>query len=215
MTVFAKITIKEFRYSRVLPNVLSTVFHPLLMPAVGTLFILFGSGLYITLLPVHAKEMILWIVGSCTVAMPVLSVFLYRVYYSDGAPPFSKRRERLFTMLLTAIFYYFAWQVLHVMHTPAIIQRVVLVAMITVCVSSVVSCFRNISIHGVGAGGVIGIMAALCTVSLPLLPAFTGVILLSGVVGYARIRLNTHTPAQYYAGVLLGFAVAFGTFSLF
>jgi membrane-associated phospholipid phosphatase len=30
-------------------------------------------------------------------------------------------------------------------------------------------------------------------------------LLISGVVGYARLRLNAHTPAQVYGGFALGF----------
>jgi membrane-associated phospholipid phosphatase len=36
------------------------------------------------------------------------------------------------------------------------------------------------------------------------------VLLVSGIVAYARLRLNAHTPAQVYTGFLLGFAIELG-----
>jgi membrane-associated phospholipid phosphatase len=36
-------------------------------------------------------------------------------------------------------------------------------------------------------------------------------LLLSGLVGVARLQLNAHTPAQVYSGFLFGFTVVFLT----
>ena len=33
------------------------------------------------------------------------------------------------------------------------------------------------------------------------------VMLMAGIVGYARLKLNAHTPAQVYSGFLLGVVV--------
>jgi membrane-associated phospholipid phosphatase len=36
-------------------------------------------------------------------------------------------------------------------------------------------------------------------------------VILSGFVGYARLRLNAHTPLQVYVGFLLGTLILTGT----
>ncbi len=197
-----------------LPNVVSIVFHPLLMPVLGTLFILFWSGMYITMLPIEAKRIIILVVSLCTVGMPIILLVFYWMNHWISNFYISKRRERILPLVLTAIFYYIAYRVLHNMHTPYIIQKFVLASTVTVFFTSFISIFWKISLHGVGIGGVTGMLAALTTISSVLLPALLAFIVLSGVVGYARIRLNAHTPAQYYTGVLLGFGVMFGIFFL-
>jgi membrane-associated phospholipid phosphatase len=202
------------RRFRALPNVLSVIFHPLLMPVAGTMFILFCSGMYITFLPVRTKEAILLIVGSCTLALPIALSLVLRIFQDTGKPFLSKRIERIMTLMLTAIFYYIAYRVLHTIHTPHVMQKLVLSFMITTFAASVISWRWDISIYGAGAGVIAGMTAALATAALPLLLALTAAIILSGMVGYARIRLNAHSPVQYYAGNLLGFALTFGTFSL-
>ena len=191
-----------------LSNVLSIVFHPLWMPVLGTLFILFWSGMYITMLPIEVKRAILLIIGFCTVGLPIALFLFYlmRRWY------IAKRRERMLPLICTAIFYYIAYRTLHSIHTPFVIQKFVLASTVAVFLTSIISVFWKISLHGVGIGGVTGMVAALTTVSPMLLPILLGFIILSGVVGYARIRLNAHSPAQYYAGVLLGFGLMFGMF---
>jgi hypothetical protein len=195
-----------------LPNVLSIVFHPLWMPVLGTLFILFWSGMYITMLPIEAKRIILLIVGLCMVGLPVTLLLFYWMHHLVSNFYISKRRERILPLVCTAIFYYIAYRTLHNMHTPLIIQKFVLASTVAVFLTSFISIFWKISLHGVGIGGVAGMVAALTTVSPVLLPVLLVFIILSGVVGYARIRLNAHTPVQYYTGVLLGFGLMFGMF---
>lgn len=199
---------------KALPNVLSFVFHPLLMPVAGTMFILFCSGLYITMLPVKAKEIILLIVGIGTLGLPVALLFFYWMHRWITNFYVSERRERILPLVLTAVFYYIAYRVLHSLHTPFLIQKFVLASTIAVGLASLISMWWKISLHGVGIGGFTGMLAALATFSTALLPAMLVAVIISGVVGYARIRLNAHTPAQYYAGVLLGCGVMFGIFFL-
>ena len=191
-----------------MPNILSIVFHPLWMPVLGTLFILFWSGLYITMLPIDVKRAILLIMGFCTVGLPVALFLFYlmRRWY------ISKRRERMLPLICTAIFYFIAYRTLHSIHTPFVIQKFVLASTIAVFLTSIISAFWKISLHGVGIGGVTGVIAAMTTVSPVILPILLLSIILSGVVGYARISLNAHSPSQYYAGVLLGFGLMFGVF---
>jgi membrane-associated phospholipid phosphatase len=40
-------------------------------------------------------------------------------------------------------------------------------------------------------------------------------LVVSGIVGYARLRLNAHSPAQVYAGFLLGAVLVTLLFVLF
>ena len=40
--------------------------------------------------------------------------------------------------------------------------------------------------------------------------ALIAIILLSGIVAYARLKLNAHTPSQVYSGFVLGFFIELG-----
>ncbi len=154
------------------------------------------------------------IVGLCTLGLPVMLLLFYWTHRWINDFQISERRERIIPLILSAIFYYVAYRVLHSLHTPFIIQKFVLASTVAIFFTLIISLSWKISMHGVGIGGFTGMVAALATVSPALFPILVVSILLTGVVGYARIRLNAHTPAQFYAGTLLGFAVVFGIFFL-
>ena len=74
-----------------------------------------------------------------------------------------------------------------------------------------ITIFWKISVHGASAGGTIGFAMALYAAypyenySIILSMLF----ILAGLVIYARLSLNAHTPSQAYLGAILGFVVCF------
>ncbi|GAB3506172.1 hypothetical protein GCM10027341_38740 [Spirosoma knui] len=76
-----------------------------------------------------------------------------------------------------------------------------------------VSLYWQISAHSVGMSGVLGSIGGLMLkfgtddLFLPLVV----LVLLTGLVASARLRLNAHTPAQIGAGVVLGLVVSLAT----
>lgn len=81
---------------------------------------------------------------------------------------------------------------------------------ISILLVGIISLYWQISAHSVGISGVVGILAgvmikfSLTELFVPLLLS----VLLTGLIGSARLRLNAHTPAQIGAGVVLGLIVS-------
>jgi len=68
----------------------------------------------------------------------------------------------------------------------------------------------KISLHMVGTGGFLGMLVGLAlNFSYPLAGAITGMILVCGLVGYIRLKTNSHKPSEVYAGFLVGAVVMF------
>lgn len=81
----------------------------------------------------------------------------------------------------------------------------------------IISLSWQISAHGVGIGGVVGVIGSLM-LKFGLTDLFVPLLLLvmlSGFVASARLRLNAHTPAQVGAGLALGLLVSLLTISWF
>ena len=58
----------------------------------------------------------------------------------------------------------------------------------------------------VGWGGIVGLVLSLSLrFSTDLMLFLILAILVSGCIGFARLRLNAHNPLQVYAGFLVGF----------
>jgi len=71
--------------------------------------------------------------------------------------------------------------------------------------------FWKISIHGAGAGGVLGIVLAIA-IGNPIIHSaylLAGIVMVCGLIMFARLASNAHTPAQVYAGTALGLSACF------
>jgi membrane-associated phospholipid phosphatase len=63
-----------------------------------------------------------------------------------------------------------------------------------------------------GMGGIVGtIIGLILRYQIDAVPLVISLILISGLVGYSRLRLNAHTPLQVYAGFVLGTMILTGT----
>lgn len=88
---------------------------------------------------------------------------------------------------------------------------------ISILFVGIISLSWQISAHGVGIGGVMGVIGGLMLkfgltdLFIPLLL----LVMLSGFVASARLQLNAHTPAQVGAGLALGLLVSLLTVSWF
>lgn len=81
---------------------------------------------------------------------------------------------------------------------------------LSILLVGIVSLYWQISAHSVGISGVVGILAGVLlkfSQTDLFIPLLLGV-LLTGLVGSARLKLNAHTPAQIGAGVVLGLGVS-------
>jgi hypothetical protein len=76
-----------------------------------------------------------------------------------------------------------------------------------------ISIYWQISAHSVGIGGVVGIVAGIITKfgETDLVLVLAALIMLTGMVASARLRLNAHTPAQIGAGLMLGLSTSMMT----
>lgn len=110
--------------------------------------------------------------------------------------------------IITAYLFTFHMQVLSTL-APEIGILIGSIA-VSILFVGVISLYWQISAHSVGIGGVVGVISSLILrfdltdLFIPLLV----LVVLTGAVASARLRLNAHTPAQISAGLGLGLAVS-------
>lgn len=81
---------------------------------------------------------------------------------------------------------------------------------ISILLVGLISLYWQISAHSVGIGGVVGVIGGIMAkfsqtdLFLPLLL----LVLLTGLLASARLKLNAHTPAEISAGLALGLSVS-------
>ena len=91
----------------------------------------------------------------------------------------------------------------------------ILSSLIAILVTMLITLRYKISIHMVGAGGLvalIGFLAFYLKVDLQFYLVIS--LVLAGITGTARLILKAHTPDQVYTGFLTGFSVVLLTLAL-
>ena len=89
-------------------KVLSVLFHPLLLPAIGML-ILFNSGSVLEYLPFQAKKIILLIVFVSTFVLPLTFVPFFIFQKIIQNVQMETNKERLIPFFVTSVLYFFCY----------------------------------------------------------------------------------------------------------
>ncbi|MEJ8801330.1 hypothetical protein [Pontibacter sp. H249] len=202
--------------NRFLAQVLSVVFHPLLLPTYLFAFILYYMPTAMLTLPWENRWVILSMVVISTFVVPGLGAYtMVRMGQLDSLE-MDKREQRGLPLLFTGVCYATTAYLLYKTSAlDAIFFFIMGLIAASVFLTYIVSLFWKVSAHAVGMGGALGLLLVLNR----LMPdgsvtmAIIAVVVLSGAVLSARLRLNAHTPAQVYvgygAGLLLTIVIAY------
>jgi hypothetical protein len=196
------------------PNAISVVLHPLVMPSLG-LLILFNSIVPLALMSDKGKQIIISLVIICTLVLPLtIFSFLYFRKFPDKLL-LTEKKDRILPLIFTSVLYYLAFYLLRQMGAPYIVQIFLFSASFSVFITLLISFFWKISAHTIGIGGVCALVVVLLIVyRIDVMLYLMITILLSGIIGFARLSLNEHTPSQIYFGFIVGFMVTIISFAL-
>ena len=191
---------------RTLARILSVVFHPLLMPTYG-LFIIFQLNTYLTYqYSAEARRFFYLLVFTFTFLAPVLVASYLVRQKTISSLQIPNRKERWLPFLFTVLFYFLTYYLLQRVHAAPIFNQMIFGASLSIVISLIVTFFWKISIHMVGIGGLTGIVYVTIEYLAPganLIVA--GLILIAGLVAFARIKLLAHNSLQLLVGYIVGF----------
>ena len=188
-------------------RIISTLFHPLLIPSLG-LLILLNSGTYLSLLDPAAKRAIMFVMALGTLVFPLmlLPVLQYRtlVLNEQQAAGESKLLPKVIILALYVMtFVYFRkLPVNHVIH--AYVFSVVLTLLILLALNAKF----KVCMHSAAMGGLAGLVIALIFLyETPIQGLLMLVLLAGGLTASARLALEANRPWEVAAGYLIGFGV--------
>lgn len=196
-------------------RVITSIFHPLLMPTVG-LFLILNSGTYLSLLDPAAKRAILLVMALGTLVFPLLMlpVLYYRNLVArlrDATP-----EEKLVPQLVLLILYIVTFLYFLRLPISRMIQGYVLSAAILFLLLFIVNLKFRVCIHMAALGGITGLVITLILMYETNLEVLLILALgASGLTGSARLYMKDQRPAAVYTGFLLGFMVVMVTLLVF
>ncbi|MFM7022594.1 MAG: hypothetical protein ACKOXB_06410 [Flavobacteriales bacterium] len=200
-------------------KIISYLFHPLFMPTYGLMLIFFsnqvsGFNMYATPESMNTSWMVFLITIFFTMLVPGVSAIVLKRMGKIQSLQMKNRNERMLPFGITGLSYLLSSVVMQNLmeNVPQLILVVLAGAQLSILLALVISSFWKISIHMIGIGGIIGteiLMMQLFHFSWDMM--LYASILVAGLVGFARLRLNAHQPSE----VLVGFVVGMMTETFF
>ena len=186
-------------------RVLSVLFHPLLVPSYF-LLLLFRLPPYVQPgIPARIKNMVLLFVFIMTFVLPVLVALGLWLLKLIECLEVRRRLERLLPMVVITLFFYLTFYALKQLGVFQAATLFMLGSTVLVLLGMVFNYFYKISQHMIAWGGFTGAFLALSfSMATPLYFWIFGIVLASGLTGYARLKTGAHTPFEVYSGWLLG-----------
>jgi membrane-associated phospholipid phosphatase len=192
----------------------SYLLHPLFMSTNGLMLAFFVGGIQGFNPYASAEDLetaytaILGVFIGTGVLPVIIAIVLKRLNYISNLH-MPEREERMIPFLLTGGSYLsiiiIYSEVLHLSLDPRI-YSFMFGATLAIIAGLLITSWWKISVHMIGIGGVVGIMALLSKIGNEvLLYPLIITIIAAGFIGFSRLYLKAHTIKQVIAGFLLGF----------
>ena len=190
-----------------LSKFISIILHPIFMPLLA---------LYLALetLPSEAFAIsqylnyIYGIVICCTIILPLLSIFFLIKKGRVSSLEMSNHKERSLPLFITVLWMSLGFFMLNnILLYAQLLKAEILGAILIILFAAIISRFWKISLHLLGMGGVVGIFIALQKIEGGVMYLLLIFILLSGILGVARVKQKAHNHTQVFVGFLLGMSV--------
>jgi len=192
-------------------QIISYIFHPLIIPTLG-IFIIFNSGTYISNLIPEAKQLIYILVFVSTFLFPLLTIPFLLWQKIIKSIYVKTTKERIIPMLLTLIFYYFGYYIIGSNNISGLIRAFFLASIISLTTTFFINIKWKISTHMMGLGGLVGLVIGISLrLDINLIVYLIILIFISGIVGAARLKLNSHNILQVSAGFYIGILIVLST----
>ena len=112
--------------------------------------------------------------------------------------------------MLTSVVFYICFILFKGKGAPHILQSFLFASTLAVISNLLISLKWHISAHTIGTGGIIGLLLTLALFyRIEILGYLMVSILIAGLISFARLSLDAHTPKQVYSGLLLGLLETF------
>jgi hypothetical protein len=202
------------RISELTAKIISIVFHPLLMSTVGLIFI-FNSGTYLSYIPFEAKRVIFYLFLSGTFIIPICFIPIFIYFNIIESSQIDSPLHRIFPLIITGLLYFSTYYILRKFPIP-FINLFLLSSSVCVFINACIVPWWKVSSHLIGAGGLTGLVLSMFfRLNAEISGLLIIAILISGLIGFARLRLNSHSQFQVYAGFFIGLITVCGMMLIF
>ncbi|HTB06394.1 MAG TPA: hypothetical protein VK806_05520 [Bacteroidia bacterium] len=177
------------------------------MPVIGALVVMANDPfIYNNLDSYYAWFIVLGLIFLVTSILPIfISWLLVKLgQVSSLTNPTEQDRKQL--ILFTELFFLLAYYIFH--NIPIVGKSLSLYLLginAAMVLALIISLFTRISLHALGAGGILGTVIGLIYYTrFEMTPWVCGAMFLALLVGYSRYKLKAHEPGDIYIGYSIG-----------
>lgn len=191
-------------------RVISYILHPLLIPLYIFLLLLNTPVFFSPGLALSYKFTLVGTICLTTILFPLLFIFLLYKKKLIHSLFLESREERIYPILIIGIFYYLTYYLFKGIRISPVFSYYMLGATLLAIIALIITFYMKISLHMMGLGGMSGLILGLAfNLTLNMMYFLMLAILVSGMCGFARLKLDSHKPSEIYAGYLVGTAIMF------
>jgi membrane-associated phospholipid phosphatase len=189
-------------------RIISAFFSPYYIAFVAFLILFVFS--YLRIMPLQYKLIVLGVVYAFTILIPQLTIYIFRKVNGYTHDDMAQRRHRYVPLFLYLISYVFCLIIMRRLNIPWYMKGIILTALLMMVLCLVLNLRWRISEHMTGAGATIGGLVAF-SMLFGYNPVWwlCALILVTGVVGSARIVLGHHSLGEVLVGFAVGLACSF------
>ncbi len=189
-------------------RLVSIIFHPLFIPTYLYIILLHLPVYFSLVLPTEIRWLIIGMIFITTGILPSLFIFFLFKRGLVASLNLETKEERTFPYLISVVFYYLAYYLLRRLQLSPFLYYIMAGTAFLVILVLVINLFWKISSHTTAIGALLGtIIGTSYFLEMYLINWILLITLISGLVGFARLKENAHSPLQVYAGFVVGFAV--------
>jgi hypothetical protein len=194
-------------------KIVSVLTHPLILLNLGLFSILKFHPYYFSKFYDEQFYTLSIYIAINTLLMPLLSMYLLKRFNLISNYILSNAKQRMvpYTVIMLLLSYT-AYQ-LYQNDFSGLPVSFLIGTILCIAINILVNYKWTISSHAIGCGGLVALYFYLTMNShLNVFTLFlVSLLLVSGFTGWARLKLNAHTPAQLYIGYATGFVTCYVT----
>ena len=198
-----------------LANLISYIFHPMFMLTYLMLYFLYSSNYFAYFLKPEKKLFLLAAVVVFSILLPLLNMVLLKKmgYIKDMQA--RRPNERFMPYVSTLTLYLGLLYILHGLPLPYFFRQIILASALVIAADFVINFFTKISAHASAIGGCLGVIYFYQFVSTAgsIMPVCI-CLGIAGLIGFARLYLNEHSPKQVYGGFVVGLLTSLACLTL-
>lgn len=184
-------------------RIVSVIFTPFMVPFVAFFLLFFFT--YLHIMPLGYKVTVLALVYCFTILLPMLGIYLFQKMNGWGIRELGHREKRFIPYGLTILSYMACLLTMHRIHLPRYMSGIIVATLICMLLCTLINIKWKISTHMASSGMMVGGL-----LSYSFIFRFNPVIwlclfiLLSGMLGSARIIVRQHTLNEVGGGFFVG-----------